>query len=98
VVYFKTVTQYLKKHLLNRGRHERLLFARYPGMLHDIMRLHIVFVMALPLQNHIIDKLFVKNKDLTPSSLPSSLLEFIELYNKNAKPFRWTYTGDPLTI
>ncbi len=22
----------------------------------------------------------------------------IELYNKNAKPFRWTYTGDPPTI
>ncbi len=30
--------------------------------------------------------------------LVKKTLEFIELYNKNAKPFRWTYTGDPLTI
>ncbi len=22
-------------------------------------------------------------------------LEFIKLYNKNAKPFRWTYKGEP---
>ena len=30
--------------------------------------------------------------------LVKKTFEFIELYNKNAKPFRWTYTGDPLTI
>jgi transposase len=30
--------------------------------------------------------------------LVAKTLEFIELYNKKAKPFRWTYTGDPLTI
>lgn len=30
--------------------------------------------------------------------LVKKTLDFIELYNKNAKPFRWTYTGDPLTI
>jgi len=34
------------------------------------MRLHIVFVMVLPLQHHIIDKLFVNNKDLTPCLPP----------------------------
>src|SRR3989338_10422277 len=38
------------------------------------MRLHIVFVMVLPLQHHIIDKLFVNNKDLTPCPPLSSLL------------------------
>lgn len=26
------------------------------------------------------------------------IMEFIKRYNKEAKPFRWTYTGDPLTI
>lgn len=31
-------------------------------------------------------------------ALIDKTLEFIKLYNKNAKPFRWTYTGDPLTI
>lgn len=30
--------------------------------------------------------------------LVAKTLEFIELYNKKAKPFRWTYTGNPLTI
>ncbi len=30
--------------------------------------------------------------------LVAKTLEFIEMYNKNAKPFRWTYTGDPLVI
>src|SRR3989304_1180818 len=31
-------------------------------------------------------------------ALIEKTLEFIKLYNKNSKPFRWTYTGDPLTI
>jgi len=26
------------------------------------------------------------------------LMAFIEEYNKTAKPFRWTYAGDPLKI
>lgn len=30
--------------------------------------------------------------------LVSKIMEFIKRYNKEAKPFRWTYTGDPLTI
>ncbi len=30
--------------------------------------------------------------------LVSKIMEFIKCYNKEAKPFRWTYTGDPLTI
>ena len=30
--------------------------------------------------------------------LVSKIMKFIKLYNKEAKPFRWTYTGDPLTI
>lgn len=30
--------------------------------------------------------------------LVAKTIEYIELYNKNAQPFRWTYTGDPLTI
>ncbi len=30
--------------------------------------------------------------------LVAKTLEFIKLHNKNAKPFRCTYTGDPLTI
>ena len=30
--------------------------------------------------------------------LVSKIMEFIKGYNKEAKPFRWTYTGDPLTI
>jgi len=31
--------------------------------------------------------------------LVRQLLEYIENYNKErAKPFRWTYTGKPLTI
>lgn len=36
-----------------QGYLKRLPFARYPGMLHDIMRLHTVFVMVLPFQHHI---------------------------------------------
>jgi len=30
--------------------------------------------------------------------LVSKIMEFIQRYNKEAKPFRWTYTGDPLTV
>jgi len=30
--------------------------------------------------------------------LVNKIMEFIKRYNKEAKPFRWTYTGDPLTI
>ena len=30
--------------------------------------------------------------------LVNKIMEFIKRYNKNAKPFRWTFTGDPLTI
>lgn len=30
------------------------------------------------------------------AELVAKLLEFIELYNKEAKPFQWTYTGKPL--
>lgn len=30
--------------------------------------------------------------------LVAKTIEYIKLYNKNAKPFSWTYTGDPLTI
>jgi len=30
--------------------------------------------------------------------LVNKIMEFIDRYNKEAKPFRWTYTGDPLTV
>lgn len=30
--------------------------------------------------------------------LVNKIMEFIKRYNKEAKPFRWTYTGDPLTV
>jgi transposase len=30
--------------------------------------------------------------------LVTKIMEFIKRYNKDAKPFRWTYTGDPLII
>lgn len=30
--------------------------------------------------------------------LVTKIIEFIKCYNKEAKPFRWTYTGDPLTV
>jgi putative transposase len=30
--------------------------------------------------------------------LVNKIMEFIKRYNREAKPFRWTYTGDPLTI
>ena len=30
--------------------------------------------------------------------LVDKIMEFIKRYNEQAKPFRWTYTGDPLTI
>ena len=29
-------------------------------------------------------------------ALQALILEFIEYFNKTAKPFRWTYTGRPL--
>jgi hypothetical protein len=84
-----------------RAHHERLLFARYPGMLHDIMRLHIVFVVVLPLQHHIIDKLFVNNKDLTPHFLPHFLhltpcLSFISF--DNASNLRFFLCGKFLSL
>ena len=40
--------------------------ATYLNRLHDTMRLRIVFLMVLPLQDHARDKLFVNNKDLPP--------------------------------
>ena len=30
--------------------------------------------------------------------LVAKVLDYIESYNKDARPFQWTYTGDPLTI
>lgn len=30
--------------------------------------------------------------------LVAKTIEYIKLYNKNPQLFRWTYTGDPLTI
>jgi hypothetical protein len=30
--------------------------------------------------------------------LQARILEFIEYFNKTAKPFKWTYTGRPLVI
>lgn len=30
--------------------------------------------------------------------LVSKIMNFIEDYNRRAKPFRWTYTGEPLRI
>lgn len=30
--------------------------------------------------------------------LVKKIIEFIKHYNKEAKPFQWTYTGDPLTV
>ena len=30
--------------------------------------------------------------------LVAKIIDYIERYNQNARPFRWTYTGDPLTI
>lgn len=30
--------------------------------------------------------------------LVNKIMEFIKRYNREAKPFRWTYTGDPLTV
>jgi hypothetical protein len=67
-VYFHAVSTFL--HLLSKlvdslriihhpciysGHHERLLFALYPGMLHDIIHLRTIFVMVLPLQHRIHD-------------------------------------------
>jgi hypothetical protein len=28
--------------------------------------------------------------------LVKKLMDFIEAYNKDARPFQWTYTGNPL--
>jgi transposase len=30
--------------------------------------------------------------------LVANILDYIEKYNRTARPFRWTYTGDPLTV
>mgnify|MGYP005847510701 CR=1 FL=1 len=30
--------------------------------------------------------------------LVAKILDYIEQYNRTARPFRWTYTGDPLTV
>ena len=39
----------------------------------------------------IIKRGFFNSKD----DMVAKTLEFIKLYNKNAKPFRWTYKGGP---
>lgn len=32
------------------------------------------------------------------SDLVSKIMEFIEAYNRDSRPFKWTYTGDPLVV
>jgi putative transposase len=32
------------------------------------------------------------------NELVAAILDYIERYNQTAQPFRWTYTGDPLTV
>jgi hypothetical protein len=42
--------------------------------------------------------LLSKNDFKGVEDLRRQLLEFIEEYNKDAKPFAWTYKGEPLKI
>jgi len=40
----------------------------------------------------------IRSKFTTPEDLEAKVLKFIDYYNRTmAKPFRWTYTGKPLT-
>ncbi len=73
-------------------------FAAHPRWVVHYTPPHASWVNQIELFFSILQRKVIRNGNFTsPQDLTAKMLTFISDYDQTAKPFAWTYSGDPLT-